>query len=179
VGEKRKLKRDNIIAGLALIGAGLGWLVGAFFPGLLIGVGVGLIFCSIYSQKTIKNLNDLKPSAETFQSKESAAYSGNKSTPRPANPEYTEERNIDIIWDRIVANQGQVFYLAKGQPFTYEVAGKALIPNTTNVKIHKSQFAKALEKLPFEKVSDVPANVFGPSYVYAILMDPRIRKGEW
>jgi len=57
--------------------------------------------------------------------------------------------------------------------------GNTLRPSTTNVRIHKSQSAKALEHVPFAKVFDIPAGVFGPSYVYATLMDPRVRNGDW
>ena len=82
---------------------------------------------------------------------------------------------VDTVWGRIVAHQGEIFHQHKGQPFAYRIEGNAVVPSTTEVRIQKSQFAKALGAVPFEKVADVPKNVFGPSYVYAILMDPRIR----
>ena len=55
---------------------------------------------------------------------------------------------IDIIWNRLVQYQGCEFTQIKGRIFTYEIVGNCLIPTTTNIKIHKNQFKKALEFCP-------------------------------
>ena len=61
----------------------------------------------------------------------------------------------------------------------YQVEENAIRPSTHKTFIQKSQFEKALElnlvpannTKPFQQ-----ANLWGPSYLYAILMDQRIKK---
>jgi hypothetical protein len=102
-----------------------------------------------------------------------------ETAPEAPSEEAGRPPDIERVWPRIVAHQGETFHLLKGQAFTYRVEGNAVVPSTAQVRIQKSQFAKALAAVPFERVADVPKDVFGPSYVYAILMDPRIRDGDW
>lgn len=54
--------------------------------------------------------------------------------------------------------------------------GSATIPNTTNVMIGKSEFEKAMARMPVRgpgQLNDLRA----PSYLYAIFNDERISKG--
>ncbi len=184
-------KKDRLVAGLALIGGGLGWFWGAFLPGLLIGAGLGLLLSSTKKQASNADV-EVKDSGEEEVTAEGRSASVGQSSPEKSSPEQAEpqkaqttppqrheEPEIEVVWERIIAHQGQLFHQLKGQAFTYQVNGNALTPSTAKAKIYKSQFAKALGAVPFEKVSDVPAGVFGPSYVYAILMDPRIRQDDW
>lgn len=179
MSKKRRYRKDNLVGGLMLIGAGLGWLAGHLAAGLLIGLGSGLVLSAL-----LTGAEDGEPAGgESGAGEADGGEAGPAAAPaeggeaseaaKPATPD------IEVVWARILAHQGQVFHQVKGQAFTYEVSGDALIPSTASAKIYKSQFAKALEAVPFSRVSDVPRNVFGPSYVYAILMDPRIRNGDW
>jgi len=87
--------------------------------------------------------------------------------------------DIDSIWRRIIALEGEIFRQKQGQEFTFTVKGEAIVPSTTNWNIPKSSFEKALAYVPLKNVSIIQRVCQGPSYVYAILMDQRIRNGLW
>jgi hypothetical protein len=80
---------------------------------------------------------------------------------------------IDVAWSRIVAHQGKTFHQKRGKPFTYRVSGGAVHPDTTNHSIMQSQFAKALDRMPLDGPGEIN-DLRGPSYIFAILTDPRI-----
>jgi len=201
-----KDREGNLIGGLALIGMGLGWLAGHLWPGLFIGLGAGLLLSALarrpandtpqpspfLSGQTSEGNTTGEPAsaaeeAQVFtgspddSTKEehaineppAAAAEAGGATGKSAKPDFA------VVWSRIERRQNETFRQAKGQEFTYRVVGNVIEPSTTKVRIHKSQFAKALPHAPFGKVSDVPKSVFGPSYVYAILMDRRIREDDW
>lgn len=77
------------------------------------------------------------------------------------------------IWNRILANEGAVFHTISGLPLTYRVEGEGIRPSRTNYFLHKRNFEVAFERMPIAKPSDIN-EVRGPSYVFAILTDPRI-----
>lgn len=80
---------------------------------------------------------------------------------------------IDEIWSRIVAHEGKAFRQIRGKEFTYTVRGQALKPSTTNQIIPRSEFEKALGRWPFGNTVALQ-DLRGPSYIFAILKDPRI-----
>jgi hypothetical protein len=82
------------------------------------------------------------------------------------------------VWARIEGCQGQPFTQIRGAQFTYRVDGNLVFPDHTVQAIHRSQFEKALELVPLSGPGEIQ-HLRGPSYIYAVLMDPRIRKGEW
>ena len=84
----------------------------------------------------------------------------------------------DEIWARIEANEGEVFHQIRGGEFTYSVKKNYLKPDRTNRNIPKSEFEIALLLVPLEGPSQIQS-LQGPSYVFAILMDPRIRQSDW
>lgn len=86
--------------------------------------------------------------------------------------------NIEVIWENICSNEGEIFHQIKGQEFTYKVKGNAIKLSTTNYNIAKSTFEKALEFVPLENTVPVQ-HLSAPSYLYAILMDRRIRANEY
>ena len=83
---------------------------------------------------------------------------------------------IDTIWSRLEQFQNCEFYQIKGQVFTYKIVGNNLIPSTTNIKIHKSQFERALKYCPLENTVPIQ-NLMAPSYLFALLTDKRIIDG--
>ena len=87
-------------------------------------------------------------------------------------------RDIDAVWKRIEAHVGETFHLVRGGAFTYEVVSGHVVPDRTSQQIPRSQFAKALELVPLRGPS-VVQRLRGPSFIYAILMDPRISTDEW
>ncbi|MBM4044351.1 MAG: hypothetical protein FJ279_04490 [Planctomycetes bacterium] len=85
---------------------------------------------------------------------------------------------IGIVWGRIVDHQGAVFRQVRGKEFTYRVYGGAVTPSTTNRMLPRSDFARALELVPLRGPGEIQ-HLQGPSFIYAILMDSRIRSGDW
>ena len=87
--------------------------------------------------------------------------------------------SIDTVWARIKALEGQTFRQIRGKEFTYSVVGSAVVPEGINQNIPRAHFEKALELLPLVDTTAVQ-HLRGPSYVFAILMDKRVRKfDEW
>jgi hypothetical protein len=85
---------------------------------------------------------------------------------------------IEIIWNRVLEHEGQVFKQIRGEELTYRVKGNGIKPNRTNRTVSKSTFAEALKYVPLENT--VPLQrLQAPSYLFAILMDPRIRGNDW
>lgn len=85
--------------------------------------------------------------------------------------------SFDTIWSRIKANEGNNFHQIRGKQFSYTVVGAAVVPSSTSQNIPRTHFEQAYRLLPLE--STVPVqHLRGPSYLYAILMDKRIRKED-
>jgi len=82
------------------------------------------------------------------------------------------------VWSRIQSHAGDDFTMVRGEPFTYVVAYGAVRPSRTNRQLPRSDFEKALARVPL-KNTGVVQDLQGPSFVYAILMDERVRAGEW
>jgi hypothetical protein len=88
--------------------------------------------------------------------------------------------SIEQIWERIERHAGETFRLKQGKEFTYDVDGGAIRLHTANRQIPRSDIDRALGHVSFESTTVVNRlRVQGPSYVYAILMDARIRAGDW
>ena len=87
-------------------------------------------------------------------------------------------RSIAEVWSRIESHAGEDFKLIGGQVFQYEVPGNYLRPVGRVRHLSRTNFAKALDRLPLENTVSV-RDLQGPSYVFAILMDDRIRRGDW
>ena len=86
---------------------------------------------------------------------------------------------FEEVWDRIVANAGQTFHTIRGLPFTYKIKGNGFYPSRTNYRISKSDFRKAYQWVPAEGPGEISEIVRGPSYVWAVLHDPRISFDQW
>ncbi|MET3684422.1 hypothetical protein ABID56_002559 [Alkalibacillus flavidus] len=85
---------------------------------------------------------------------------------------------IEGVWERIVKNEGEVFKQKRGKEFSYSVKMNTLYLRTTNRIISKKTFEKALDEVPLENTVPLQ-NLQAPSYLYAILMDNRIRKDDY
>lgn len=86
--------------------------------------------------------------------------------------------DLNMVWLRIKRNEGESFYKIRGGEFTYEVPGNYITLSTTTQNIPKSHFEEALKSVPL--INTVPVqHLRGPSYIYAILMDKRIRQSDW
>lgn len=82
-------------------------------------------------------------------------------------------RDWDQTWQRIVALEGETFHQKRGKPFQYKIQYGMLHPTTTNHQLARSQFEKALERMPLDGPGGLQ-DLRGPSYLWAILSDTRV-----
>ena len=83
------------------------------------------------------------------------------------------------FWVRLHSLEGEEFHTKSGKPFSFTISGDVLLVSRTEYNLSKGNFAKGLEIVPFDGPSAVQDVVRGPSYVWAILHDVRVRQGEW
>lgn len=86
--------------------------------------------------------------------------------------------DIAVVWARIETHAGERFHQKRGGEFTYAVAGSNFIPDRTDRALPRSHFEKALTRLPLDGPGQLQ-DLQGPSYIYAVLMDRRIRQQDW
>ncbi len=86
---------------------------------------------------------------------------------------------IDDVWNRIKALEGHEFSTKTGKPFTFEIHGDIFHPSRTMYNVAKGDFRKAFELVPFDGPGVVNHVVRGPSYIWAVLHDKRIRGQDW
>ncbi len=86
---------------------------------------------------------------------------------------------LQEVWTRIQTLEGEEFYTKNGKPFTFEISGDVFRSSRTEYDISKSDFGKALEIVPFDGPGKVNELVRGPSYIWAVLHDTRIRQQDW
>ena len=81
---------------------------------------------------------------------------------------------IEIVWRNIRAHAGEAFQQLRGATFRYRIVSDNVIRlDRTNQQLSRAVFEKALRRMPV----DGPAalnDLRAPSYVFAILTDPRI-----
>jgi hypothetical protein len=109
---------------------------------------------------------------------------------RPAAPrtqQQTEPRNgstgadtFQQVWRRLVAHQGEVFATKKGLPFTYRIAGNHGVWITregrpVNRQLPRGHFEKAWTRRPLKSPRQLQ-DLQGPSYLFAVLSDPRVAR---
>ena len=82
------------------------------------------------------------------------------------------------VWNRILSHEGQVFTQIRGGEFRYVVRGNMLIPDRTNHQFGRAMIETAFTRMPVENTVPLQ-DLRGPSYLYAILMDRRIRRDDW
>jgi hypothetical protein len=88
--------------------------------------------------------------------------------------------DVAVVWQRIRSHAGERFRQILGKEFTFSMTEGTVRLHTTNQAIPKSHFERALSRLPFASTTEVNRlGVRAPSYVYAILMDHRIRRSDW
>jgi hypothetical protein len=86
--------------------------------------------------------------------------------------------DFDTIWNRILAHTGETFHQMRGGEFTYRVRGNSVIPDRVNQVIPRAHFSEAFHLVPLANTVSVQ-HLRGPAYIYAIMMDPRIRQQDW
>jgi len=86
--------------------------------------------------------------------------------------------SLDTVWARIKAHEGETFRQIRGAEFSYTVVGAAVVPSRTRQNIPRSHFQEAIDLMPVRDTVPLQ-HLRGPSYLYAILMDQRIRQRDW
>lgn len=88
----------------------------------------------------------------------------------------------EAAWGRIKRNAGSEFHTTTGLAFTYRVPGDFFRVSRDGKKINRSlsktSFRNAAEQMPLTSPAHLDG-VQGPSYTWGILMDQRIRQGDW
>ena len=85
---------------------------------------------------------------------------------------------FSTVWRRIETHAGAVFSQIRGGEFRYTIKSGCVFLDRTNRQIPRSNFESAFKLVPLKNT--VPLQRFqGPSYIYAILMDGRIRSRDW
>ena len=83
--------------------------------------------------------------------------------------------NFEAVWERILQCEGELFHTVRNLPFTYRIIGGAVVPDRTGFPVSSNDFLKAYNMGELKNPGQINRIVRGPSYVYAILTDPRIR----
>ena len=79
-------------------------------------------------------------------------------------------------WNRIRVCAGQEFYTVRGLPFTFRVEVElALKTNPTDFLLGKRDFQAAFDFMPLRGPGEISQLLRGPSYVFAVLNDKRMR----
>lgn len=85
----------------------------------------------------------------------------------------THASNIDIVWNNLMANEGERFTQIRGGTFKYKVKNKYIVTDRTNVQITKKSIDEALTLRPLTSTTSIQ-HLRAPSYIYALLTDDRI-----
>jgi hypothetical protein len=93
-------------------------------------------------------------------------------------PKNMKRVGIGVVWPRIQVQIGTQFTQIRGGIFGYTEQSGCIRPDRTNHQIPRSHFEAALALVPLRNTVPVQ-HLRGPSYIFAILMDPRIRCGDW
>lgn len=90
--------------------------------------------------------------------------------------------DIDTVWERIQRHAGSEFRTVRGLSFTYRVPGQYLRVTRDGEEVNRSlsrtNFEHALALMPADGPGVLKGRQ-GASYTWAILMDSRVRQGDW
>ena len=117
---------------------------------------------------------------DAFVARERAGWSDNlEGKDAPAASGHRMER----VWKRISRHQGEKFYTKSKLPFTYSLEGDSGLwfyreGTRINKKLWRGDLEKAVARCPLDKVTEIK-DCFDSSYLFGLLMDPRISNKEW
>jgi hypothetical protein len=88
----------------------------------------------------------------------------------------------DAVWRRVAAHEGEQFQTVSGLPFTFEVEGSGIWffrnGKRINRKLTRPQFEVAVSRCPLRSTTEIK-DLMDFSYLFALLMDKRIRAQAW
>jgi hypothetical protein len=100
-------------------------------------------------------------------------------TPPRADP---DEDLPDAVWGRISQFQGEQFHTARRLPFTFEVEGNGIWffreGKRINRKLTRAQVDLAISRCPLNSTTEIK-DLMDYAYLYALLVDRRIRGDAW
>jgi hypothetical protein len=92
------------------------------------------------------------------------------------------ENAPESVWQRIKSHQGEEFRTVERLPFTYEVEGAGIWffrdGQRINRKLTRTQVDKAIARCPLRRTTEIK-DLMDYSYLFALLMDARIRGEAW
>ena len=90
--------------------------------------------------------------------------------------------DTDRVWARIFAHQGELFRTTRRLPLTYKVEGNGIWffrdGRRINRKLSRTQVDIAIARCPLENTA-VIKDLFDYPFLFAVLMDERIRQNDW
>jgi hypothetical protein len=93
-------------------------------------------------------------------------------------PADLEER----VWGRVKDHEGEIFHTVKNLPFHYQVQGNRLWffrqGKRVNMQLGRAEVKKAISRCPLEKTTEI-SDLRDYPYLFALLMDRRIRGEDW
>jgi hypothetical protein len=98
---------------------------------------------------------------------------------QPASP---KENLPETVWLRIEKHAGEQFRTVTGLPFTFEVEGNGIWffrdGRRVNRKLTRTQVEVAISRCPLKSTTEIKDLIDYP-YLFAVLMDRRIRGQAW
>ncbi len=92
------------------------------------------------------------------------------------------ENASESVWQRIESHQGEEFRTATRLPFTYEVEGAGIWffrgGRRIERKLTRTQVDKAIARCPLRSTTEI-RDLMDYPYLFALLMDARIRGEAW
>lgn len=107
-----------------------------------------------------------------------------RSEDAPAPPRFKRppENLGETVWIEIQKHQGEQFHTSRGLPFTYEVEGSGIWffrnRKRVNRKLTRAQAEIAISRCPLKSTTEIKDLMDYP-YLFAVLMDRRIRGQAW
>lgn len=103
--------------------------------------------------------------------------------PPPASRQASAAADLpEAVWQRIKKRQGEQFQTATRLPFTFEVEGNGIWffreGNRINRKLTRTQVDVAISRCPLSSTTEIKDLIDYP-YLFALLMDKRIRAEAW
>ena len=84
-------------------------------------------------------------------------------------------RNVIVLRLLVnIKNSGNLKKFQTGLEFSYTIKGETVHHTRSKATLSRSDFEKAVQLNP-QKPSDLHNDVAGPSYVYAVISDPRLK----
>ena len=92
------------------------------------------------------------------------------------------QSRTEAVWRRIEIHQREEFRTARRLPFTYRVEGAGIWffrdGRRINRKLTRTQVGVAISRCPLASTTEIK-DLMDYAYLFALLMDPRIRHEAW